>query len=503
MAEKVVSLRPAAVPTFGDEARERGVVFTFDNGRTAQCQLPETMSGGVALLDFDGDGWLDIFAVQGGKFPPPAGPAPFGDRLFRNRGDGRFDDVTGSPVWPCSPAVTAMASPSATMITTAGPTSSSHAGGAYLCTTTGATDASKTPLPPPDSPAIATGRLPPHGPTSTTTATSTFMSAIISSGTHSTRLSARCGKDENIYCDPRFFPSLPDHVFRNDGGRFVDVTEQGGFVDREGRGLGVVAADFDADGRTDIFVANDTTANYLYHNQGEFRFTEQGQEAGVAASSSGGYQAGMGVACADFDGDGLVDLAVTNFYAESTSLYQNLGGGLFTDRTAAAGLSAATRFVLGFGLTALDANNDMGRCRSGSNQTPRRARAELPESVLAASQAAKSRLAMAWPSTYPTIAEAQTEKRACPREAPRPPSGVLSPEAGEVQVGFDLGLTSISPRQKSFACGQQVIAQRLGDRQYVVDEGKNRPSERKTGEGCRGMRFEHGIRRRYHQEGAR
>ena len=78
----------------------------------------------------------------------------------------------------------------------------------------------------------------------------------------------------------------------------------------------------------------------------------------MAASSSGGYQAGMGVACADFDGDGLVDLAVTNFYAESTSLYQNLGGGLFTDRTAAAGLSAATRFVLGFGLTALDANND-------------------------------------------------------------------------------------------------------------------------------------------------
>ena len=155
-----------------------------------------------------------------------------------------------------------------------------------------------------------------------------------------------------------FFPSLPDHVFRNDAGRFVDVTEQAGFVDREGRGLGVVAADFDGDGRIDLFVANDTTANYLYHNLGGFRFVEQGQEAGVAASSSGGYQAGMGVACADFDGDGLLDIAVTNFYAESTSLYQNLGRGLFTDRTAAAGLSAATRFVLGFGLTALDANND-------------------------------------------------------------------------------------------------------------------------------------------------
>ena len=118
------------------------------------------------------------------------------------------------------------------------------------------------------------------------------------------------------------------------------MTEQAGFVDREGRGLGVVAADFDGDGEIDLFVANDTTANYLYRNQGRFRFTEQGQEAGVAASGSGGYQAGMGVACADFDGDGRLDIAVTNFYAESTSLYQNLGGGLFTDRTAAAGLTA-------------------------------------------------------------------------------------------------------------------------------------------------------------------
>ena len=84
----------AIIPKFVDEAESRGLAFTFDNGRTDQCQLPETMSGGVGLLDFDGDGWLDIYAIQGGKFPPPPGPAPFGDRLFRNRGDGRFVDVT-------------------------------------------------------------------------------------------------------------------------------------------------------------------------------------------------------------------------------------------------------------------------------------------------------------------------------------------------------------------------------------------------------------------------
>ncbi len=85
-----------SVATFADDAERRGVIFTFDNGRSDLRQLPETMSGGVALLDFDGDGWLDIYAVQGGTFPPSTDPAPFGDRLLHNRGDGRFEDATVS-----------------------------------------------------------------------------------------------------------------------------------------------------------------------------------------------------------------------------------------------------------------------------------------------------------------------------------------------------------------------------------------------------------------------
>jgi hypothetical protein len=162
----------------------------------------------------------------------------------------------------------------------------------------------------------------------------------------------------NAYCDPRFLPSLPDHVFRNDGGRFLDVTEEAGIVDRDGRGLGVVAADLDGDGQTDLFVANDTTANFFFRNQGGFRFTEEGHESGLAANAGGGYQAGMGVACGDLDGDGRLDLAVTNFLGESTTLYHNHGGRRFSDRAAAARLAAPTRFMLGFGLAALDANND-------------------------------------------------------------------------------------------------------------------------------------------------
>src|SRR5439155_3503105 len=124
------------------------------------------------------------------------------------------------------------------------------------------------------------------------------------------------------------------------------------------RGLGVVAADLDGDGRVDLYVANDLSANLLFRNLGGWRFEEVAHQSGVAGNASGGYQAGMGIACGDLDGDGRPDLAVTNFYGESTTLYQNLGGGVFADRTAAVGLAAATRYRLGFGIAFLDADAD-------------------------------------------------------------------------------------------------------------------------------------------------
>ncbi len=136
------------------------------------------------------------------------------------------------------------------------------------------------------------------------------------------------------------------------------MTKEAGIVDPDGRGLGVVIADLDNDGRADIFVANDMTANDLHHNLGGFRFQEIGAESGVASNAGGGYQAGMGIACGDKNGDGRPDLVVTNFYGESATYYENLGDGLFADRTAAIGLAASTRFMLGFGVSFLDADND-------------------------------------------------------------------------------------------------------------------------------------------------
>jgi hypothetical protein len=151
---------------------------------------------------------------------------------------------------------------------------------------------------------------------------------------------------------------MPDHLFRNDGGRFVDVSTEAGIVDRTGEGLGVVATDLDGDGRIDLFVANDQSAKFLFLNRGGLRFEEVGHIAGVASNASGLYQASMGVASGDLNADGQPDLAVTNFYNEYTALYQNLGQAVFSDHSTEYGLAVASRYRLGFGIAFLDFNND-------------------------------------------------------------------------------------------------------------------------------------------------
>jgi enediyne biosynthesis protein E4 len=348
-------------PTFVDEAQERGLSFIFDNGRSPLRQLPETMSGGVALLDFDSDGWLDIYAVQGGKFPPPPTAAPFGDRLFHNRGDGRFEDATTSSGLAALPGGYGHGVAVGDYDNDGRPDVfvtrwRSYAlyhnlgGGRFEDATAAAGLGGDRDWPT----SAAWGDLDDDGDLDL------YVCHYIKwNELHPATCTVLEKPDAGYnYCGPRAFPAQPDHVFRNDHGRFVDVTADAGLVDREGRGLGVVTADLDGDGRLDLFVANDTTPNYFLRNQGGFRLSEEGAMSGLAASASGGYLAGMGVAFADFDGDGRLDLAVTNFIDESTTLYHNHGNGIFSDRSAESGLAAPTRLVIGFGLAALDANSD-------------------------------------------------------------------------------------------------------------------------------------------------
>ncbi len=356
-----------SIPRFRDDAASAGLRFVCDNGRSPLRQLPETMAGGIGLLDYDGDGWLDVYAVQGGAFPPQPGQAASGARLFRNcgngtfedvtnrsgiarmkggyghgvavgdvdndgrpdlfvtywrsyalyhnRGDGTFDDITvhaglgGDRDWPTSAAFADLDNDGDLDL--------------YVCHYL-VWDA--------EHPSLCE---------------------------RPTRSGEAIDPDRKYeYCMPNPFPARPDHLFRNDGGRFVDVTAEAGIIDLNGRGLGVVAADVDEDGLVDLFIANDSTANYLWHNLGRMKFEEAGIASGVACNAQGAFQSGMGTAVGDLDGDGLPDLAVTNFYGESTTFFKNVGKGIFADRTSAIGLAAPSRYLLGFGIVFFDANND-------------------------------------------------------------------------------------------------------------------------------------------------
>lgn len=348
-----------ARPAFTDDASRAGLVFTFDHDPTPECRLPETMSGGVGLLDYDGDGWLDVYCVQGGPFGREVGPPSTGDRLFRNRGDGTFEDASEPS------GISAM------------PRGYGHGVAVGDYDNDGRSDLLITRL---GSYALYRNRGDGTFQDRTESAglggergwpTSAAFADLDGDGDldlyvcHYVRWSldqpARCRDPETnrpTYCEPRVFQAGADRLFRNDGGHFVDVSAEAGIMDREGRGLGIVATDLNGDGRVDLFVANDTTANYAFINEGGMRFRESGVEAGLAGNALGSYLAGMGVACGDPDGDGRPDLAVTNFYDEATTLYRNLGRGLFADDSTAGGTALPSRYLLGFGISFLDFNND-------------------------------------------------------------------------------------------------------------------------------------------------
>ncbi|MGP0068510.1 MAG: FG-GAP-like repeat-containing protein [Isosphaeraceae bacterium] len=348
------------IPQFVDRAAAAGLAeFVQDNGVSAIHQLPEMGSGGVAVLDYDGDGYLDVYGVQGGTFPPGPSTTYSGDRLYRNRGDGTFEDVTRKAGIDRMPRGYGHGVAVGDIDNDGHPDLFVTRWRSYALYRNRGDGTFEDVT---EKAGLGGDR---DWPTSSAFADldndgdlDLYVCHYADWDTRKPRICTEPAVGITITCDPRSVESLPDHVFRNEAGRFVDVTAASGIVDRDGRGLGVVTADLDDDGRIDLFVANDSTANFLFRNLGGFRFEEVGQAAGVAANAEGGYQAGMGVACGDLDGDGRPDLAVTNYYGQSTTFFRNLGQGLFTDHTAAIGLAAPSRHRLGFGAAFLDANND-------------------------------------------------------------------------------------------------------------------------------------------------
>jgi tetratricopeptide (TPR) repeat protein len=363
LARMSETVGPRPAPEFADDSQAAGLRFIFDNGHTPRFLLPETNAGGVGLLDFNGDGWLDVYCVQGGAVIAPEEspilPPADGDRLFRNRGDGTFEDVTRA----------------------AGIVGIAWGRGFGMGVTVGDYDNDGRPD-------LFVTRVQSYT-LYRNRGDGTFEDATARAGLAGKRDNPSSAafadldndgdldlyvchymiwdpldppvcldeKGSHFYCSPQKVAAAPDHLFRNDGGRFIDVTEQSGCAETEGHGLGIVAADIDDDNRIDLYVANDGSANYLFHNQGGFRFEETALQAGLAGSAEGGYRAGMGVACGDVSGDGRPDLMVTNFYGEGVTYYQNMGEGLFADRSAASGIALATRYLLGFGIAMVDVTN--------------------------------------------------------------------------------------------------------------------------------------------------
>ena len=329
--------------------------------------MPEIMGAGAALLDYDNDGDLDVYLIQGtaldpGKqplFPPPAGVKP-GNRLFRNllspTGTLHFVDVTESAgvghIGYGMGAATGDYDNDGFLdlyVTNVGRNVLYHNNGDGTF-------------------ADVTGKAGVDDARWSTSAafldydSDGFLDLFVGNYVDFTAKGNKhcyAPTGEPDYCTPMAYTPVPSRLFHNRGnGTFVDVTESSGIGSSYGPALGVLCADFNGDGRTDIFVANDTAANRLWVNQGGGTFREAALEAGVAYNADGRAKAGMGVTAEEVDDDGTLTLLVTNLTREGATLFRGNRKGLFEDVTSHDGLATPTFGFTGFGTSWFDYDND-------------------------------------------------------------------------------------------------------------------------------------------------
>jgi hypothetical protein len=361
---------PSTLPLFREVAAQVGLKFHHFNGSVGQYYMPEIMGAGVALFDYDNDGDLDVYLVQGtmfdptqnphsSKFPPAPGWKP-GNRLFRNllseTGKLEFVDVTekagvGHIGYGMGVAVGDYDNDGFQdlYVTNFGHNVLYHNNGDGTFTDVtahaGVDDARWS-----TSAAWVDydrdGRL------------DLFVANYLDFNVKGNK---RCYSTtgERDYCTPKMYQPVPARLFRNRGdGTFEDVTEAAGIGAAVGPGLGVVCADFNGDGWPDIYVANDGAPAHLWINQRNGTFKESGLLSGTAYNAQGAPQAGMGVSSADFDNDGNEDIFKTNLTHEGCNLYVNDGHGNFHDASLELGLLQPTLPYTGFGAEWFDYDND-------------------------------------------------------------------------------------------------------------------------------------------------
>ncbi len=340
---------------FTDITAELGVEFRHTNGERGEKYFIEPIGSGVALFDFDNDGDLDLYFVNGSTLPKVDTPMPPTNVLYRNDG-GVFTDVTneasvGDTGYGLGCCVGDYNNDGFTDLYV------TNYGANVLYRNNG--DGTFTDVA--DSAGVAGDQFS-SGCAFVDVDADGYLDLYIvnyvqfdpNTNPECTRLGVR------TYCTPEALPGAADVLYRNNGdGTFTDISGKAGVGATSGKGLGVVCGDIDNDGDVDIFIANDTTPNFLYRNERDsLKMTEDALFAGVALSEEGRAYSGMGANLGDFDNDGYLDIVITNFQDQTNSLYHNVQSGFFNEVSFAKGIGERSLPYLAWGVDFIDFNND-------------------------------------------------------------------------------------------------------------------------------------------------
>ena len=347
---------------FENTVQASKIAFVLRNSISPQRYTFETMVGGVALFDYNNDGFLDIFFTNGAAIPSLEKNDPrYWNRLYRNNGDGTFTDVTEKAgLQGIGYSMGAAAADYDNdgfvdlYVTGLNRNQLLHNNGDGTFTDVTAK-------------AGVGGEVPKLGKAWSVAAgwfdfnndglLDLFVVNYLNYNISNATLCIQQGHP--AYCSPVDFLGTPNILYRNNGdGTFTDVSEQSHISQYVGKGMGLAFADYDNDGFTDIFVSNDTFENYLFHNRGDGTFVDVALQAGVAYNAFGNAIAGMGADFKDIDNDGRPDIFETAMFGESFPLYRNLGDGRFQDMTAPARFAALTSRLTGWGVGVFDFDND-------------------------------------------------------------------------------------------------------------------------------------------------
>ena len=343
---------------FRNVAPSSGVNFTLENDPTSEKHLVETMAGGVAAFDYDGDGLTDLYFTNGAALPSLEKASPkYWNRLYRNLGGFHFQDVTEKA--GVAGAGYSMGAAAADydndghadlFVTGVGRNILYHnrGDGTFEDVTEQAGIKSS-----PWSIGAAWLDYDNDG------LLDLFVVNYLKWSPNSEPYCGDASRQLRVYCSPRVYEGLSNTLYHNEGnGKFKDVSRESGIAAYIGKGMGVAIGDYDGDGLMDILVTNDKMRNFLFHNLGHGKFEEVGMQAGVALLDTGNPISGMGADFRDYDNDGLPDITFSALAGETFPLYRNLGRGLFEDVTYSSNMALASRVYSGFGLGMFDFNND-------------------------------------------------------------------------------------------------------------------------------------------------